>query len=173
VKHILTLLGIILIIAGFGLTGCSEDDESPVEPNKIYTLHEVEGNWVTDTAILGFDTIRINLNHADTSYSLKVAQNSTVNSVDTVITYFESVGSYRVQDTIVTLYGDTCKMLDEVTGVLDTMDCGAPVPIKIDIVDNEWMVHIKDLGPILLNLGIDKATVDGIPDFLTVTLKKD
>jgi hypothetical protein len=94
--------------------------------------------------------VKIN-NDKDSTYSLI---STYAPGVDTSMKHLGTWHLNTKGDSII-LVGNDCRVIDTIQKKLVVRDCGAPIPIYINIQNNTWKVLMTDLLPVAKTLSID------------------
>lgn len=148
-----------LIVTGLLLWGCQtngDDDGVIIDP---VVEHICVGTWQGGiggqqlNGLLPRDiliNVKIN-NDKDSTYSLIATY---APGTDTSLKHLGSWHLNAKGDSII-LVGINCQVIDTTQKKLVTRDCGAPIPIFINIQNNTWKVLLTDLLPVAATLQID------------------
>jgi len=157
--------GLLLLITCGNETG-NPTDNTIQQPAFVGTWQGVQCIF---TYIVG-DSVRITADiKPDSTYRL-FAQYAT--SGDTALRD-EGRWSAPNGDTIF-LAGTDCSIIDTAADTLKNIACGAPIPIAINIANNEWLISGKDLIPVAGQMGINLTDpqLATYVNVLTIVLKK-
>lgn len=152
---------VFTLIFGLLLFSCQKNGNEP-EDNVIIDpaeKHICVGTWqggIGGASLAGLlprdilIDVKIN-NDADSTYSLI---STYAPGLDTSMKHLGTWHLNNKGDSII-LVGNDCQVIDTIQKKLVARDCGAPIPIYINIQNNIWKVLMTDLLPVAETLSID------------------
>jgi hypothetical protein len=172
------ILSAFLIVTGLLLWSCQKNANGPDTPIDPPVNHICVGSWqggIGGQQLMGLlprdilIDVKIN-NDKDSSYSLIATY---APGTDTSLKHLGSWHLNAKGDSII-LVGNNCQVIDTTQKKLVTRDCGAPIPIFINIQNNAWKVLMTDLLPVAETLQIDVSNpmIAAIASKFEITLLK-
>jgi hypothetical protein len=172
------ILSVIVIATGLFLWSCQNNENGPGVVTDPVVEHICVGSWqggIGGQQLMGLlprdilIDVKIN-NDKDSTYSLIATY---APGTDTSLKHLGSWHLNAKGDSII-LVGNNCQVIDTTQKKLVTRDCGAPIPVYININNNAWKVLMTDLLPVAETLQIDVSNpmIAAIASKFVITLLK-
>jgi hypothetical protein len=170
------IIGTLVITFSLFLWGCQKNGTGP--ENDPPANHICVGAWqggIGGQQLMGLlprdilIDVKIN-NDKDSTYSLIATY---APGTDTSMKHLGSWHLNAKGDSII-LVGNNCQIIDTTEKKLVTRECGAPIPIYINIHNDAWKVLMTDLLPVAETLQIDVSNplITSLASKFEITLLK-